>query len=328
MVFVEFNEVAAKLLNRLKMRHLNLLLQIRKHGSLTKVAEHMATSQPAITHALAELEEMFGTPLFERSARGMTPTRQGEIVLTRAQAMLHDLDQLTLDMCAAASGRAAHLHIGAIPFIPGRLLSAAIQHTLPDKQRLTVTIHDGTSNQLLPLLRDHALDFVIGRASSALDMSGLKHEILYHQSPRLIASRRLAGLLSRRPLDWSQLADVNWILGPRHTPIREQVADIFLRAGLPPPLPIVESYSSKLMGEMIAASDQTVSIVPADMAEELVRVAGVAIVPYSFDWTLPPVALFTRKSASLREIDAHFARALRDACPAVEAEKESHGYRY
>ena len=68
------DEVIRKLTSRLKMRHLMLLLQIEQHGSLTRVAEHMATSQPAVTNALAELESMFDVPLFERSVRGMTPT--------------------------------------------------------------------------------------------------------------------------------------------------------------------------------------------------------------------------------------------------------------
>jgi hypothetical protein len=51
--------------------------------------------------------------------------------------------------------------------------------------------------------------------------------------------------------------------------------------------------------------------VPADIAEELVHIAGVAIVPYTFDWTLPPIALFTRAGV-LREVDSVFGQALRE----------------
>lgn len=328
MVTFKPGDVVRKLIGRLKMRHLALLLQIQKQGSLTRVAELMATSQPAVTHALADLEEMFGTPLFERSPRGMTATPLGNIVLARARAMLHDLDLLTLDMEALASGRAAHLHIGAIPFISGQLLSAAIQRTLPGEQQLTVTIHNGTSEQLLALLRDHAIDFVIGRPSASMNMQGVSHEVLYQQHPRLIASRGLAGRLSRRRLDWNELAGLDWILGPRNTSMREQVSDIFLRAGLSPPAPIVESYASKLVGEMIVANDRAVSIVPADIAEELVRIAGVAIVPYSFDWTLSPVALFSRKDTSPRNIDTRFAEALRSLCADTGPRPDSSRYLY
>lgn len=308
-------ELLRRLSSRLKMRHLILLLQIRQHGSLTRVAEQMASSQPAITNALAELESLFGGTLFDRSARGMAPTALGKLVLARAEAMIHDLGHLVQDMETAAAGHVAHLHIGVIPFVPGRLLSAAIQHTLPqDGGRLTVTIHEGTSDQLLPQLRDHTLDLVIGRASSAVDVQDVAFEVLYRQQARMIASRRLAAQLGRSKLDWRALVALDWILGAPNTPMREQVADLFLAAGIAPPSPVVESYSSKLIGEMIVGNERAVSIVPADIAEELVRTAGVAIVPYSFEWTLPPIALFTRTGSPPRPIEQQFAAALRQQC--------------
>ena len=190
--------LARRLAARLKMKHLALLLAIREQRSLTRVAEHMATSQPAVTHALAELEAMFGAPLFTRSARGMAPTPLGRVALERAQAMLQDLGHWARDMQAAATGHAAHLQVGAIPFISGRLLAAAIGSTRPREQRITVTLHEGTSDHLLARLRRHELDCVIGRTSAVLSMDGLVHEVLYEQEPRLVAHKRLAARLGRR----------------------------------------------------------------------------------------------------------------------------------
>ncbi|XAH22534.1 LysR substrate-binding domain-containing protein [Xylophilus sp. GW821-FHT01B05] len=299
---------------RLKMRHLVLLQLIREHGSLTRVAQHMATSQPAVTHALAELEAMFGAPLFVRSARGMAPTPLGEVALSRAQAMLQDLGHWVRDMEAAGSGRAAHLQVGVIPFVPGRLLADAIKATRPQGQPVTVSIHEGTSDHLLVRLREHELDCVIGRTSAVLAMDGLLHEVLYQQEPRLIAHRRLSARLARRPLVWAELAGLDWVLGARQTPMREQITDVFLRASVAPPSPVVETLSSKLIGELIAANERAVSIVPADIAEELVRIAGVAIVPHRFGWTLPPIGLFQRAEHAGRAADALFAQALRAAC--------------
>ncbi|AOZ04619.1 LysR substrate-binding domain-containing protein [Cupriavidus malaysiensis] len=309
------DEVGRRLGGRLKMRHLKLLLAIERHGSLTRAAEAMASSQPAVTNALAELESMFGAPLFARGARGMSPTELGRVVLDRARAMTQDLDHLVRDMQAVVAGHAAHLHIGVIPFVSGQMLSAAIRRTRPEGgRRLTVTLHEGTSDQLLPMLRDHVLDIVVARASSAVPRDEASFEVLYHQQPRLIANRRLAARLARTALDWGRLAELDWILGAPNTPMREQVADLFLGAGVAPPTPIVESYSSKLIAEMIAASETAVTIVPADIAEELVRIAGVAIVPYSFGWTLPPVAMFVRADRPGRPVDLLFAESLRQVC--------------
>ncbi|MFC5429796.1 LysR family transcriptional regulator [Paraburkholderia denitrificans] len=294
------------------MRHLALLLQIRQYGSLTRVAEQVATSQPAVTNALAEMESMFGGALFERSSRGMTPTALGNVVLARAEAMLNDLDHLARDIEAVVAGHATRLQIGVIPFVSGRTLASAIQRTqarLP--QRLTMTIHEGTSEALMLLLRDHTLDIVIGRASSSVDLAQLRFEVLYQQKPRLIASRRLAARLARTRLSLDKLLELDWILGAPHTPMREQIADIFLQAGVAPPVPIVESYTSRLIGEMIVANENAVSIVPADIAEELVHLTGVAIVPYSLSWTLPPVAMFVREGMT-REVGAAFGQSLRE----------------
>lgn len=319
---LESNDMVRRLSARLKMRHLVLLLQIEQHGSLTRVAQHMASSQPAVTNALAELESMFGMPLFERSSRGMLPTALGSVVLERARAMIHDLDHLARDMTAVAFGHAAHLHIGVIPFLSGQLLAAALNRMHSSmERRVTVTIHEGTSDQLLPQLRDHVVDVVIGRASSSLDLSRTRFEVLFRQRPRLIASRRLAAKLARTKLDWYKLLTLDWILGAPHTPMREQVADLFLAAGTAPPLPVVESYSSKLIGEMIASSEEAVSIVPSDIAEELVRIAGVAIVPYSFEWTLPPIALFTRSEGSHPAAQKLFVESLRQICTDTYAER-------
>ncbi|HEY0296702.1 MAG TPA: LysR substrate-binding domain-containing protein [Bordetella sp.] len=306
-------DVAHKLNNRLKMRHLALLLQIRQHGSLTRAAEHMAISQPALTNTLAELEGMFGAPLFERSARGMAPTLLGRVVLAHAQAMIQDLDHLVRDMDAVAGGHTAHLHVGVTPFVPGRVLPAALQQAARDGRHLTVTVHEGPGELLLPQLQDHTLDIVVGQASPALNLEGLGFDALYSQSPRLIANRRLAARLSRQRLDWPRLAGLDWIMSPSTSYLREQVASLFVEAGLPAPRPVVETDVARLIGDMLAASERAVAILPADIAEELVRVAGVAIIPYSFAWSLPPIGFFTRHSGTPRMAEQWFADALRKA---------------
>lgn len=317
-----------RLSGRLKMRHLTLLLQIGEQGALTRVAQQMGTSQPAVTHALAELEDMFGVPLFERTRRGMKPTAAGEVLLARARAMLHDVGTLSREMVAVNAGRVAHLHVGAIPFIPGQMLSGALEGTVSERQRMTVTIHDGTSRSLMDMLQEHALDFVIGRASASLDMTGLQQDVLYYQSPRLITNRELASRLGQRRLDWAHLAELDWILEPAPAPLREQVADMFLSAGVVPPQPLIESLSAKLTGEIIAARSHVVSIVPNDIAEELVRIAGVAVVPWSLQWALSPIALFSLKDRHKRDIDLRFIRALKSYCEKHRPAHPANRYQY
>src|SRR5690606_658273 len=104
--------------------------------------------------------------------------------------------------------------------------------------RMAVQVHEGITDDLIERLRDHRLDIVIGRASPLLDVRGLQFAPLYAQQPRLIANRRLAAVLTRGPLNWKALAQLDWVLGAPNTMLREQVANLFLDAGVAPPLPI------------------------------------------------------------------------------------------
>lgn len=312
-------DLGQKLATRLKMKHLQLLLAIRDQRSLTRVAQSLSTSQPAVTQSLAELEALFGGPLFNRTPQGMLPTDVGTLVLSRCETMLADLQHWARDIEAAGQGRAAHLHVGVIPFLPGRLLAQAIGRTRHADRPVTVTLIESTSDHLLERLRRHELDCVVGRASAVLDMTGLRHEVLYPQIPRLIAHRKLARRLERQPLVWSELTGLDWILGPRETPMREQITDFFLRAGVKPPPPFVESLSSKVIGELVAANERAVSIVPDDVAQELVRIAGVAIVSHPFNWTLPPITLFQRDAGGLFPEAQRFAQELKKVSAEMSA---------
>lgn len=303
-----------RLASRLKMRHLILLLQIQRLGSLTRVAQQMSTSQPAVTHALNELESLFGGPLFLRAARGMTPTPLGEVALRRAAAMLRDLDHWAREMDAVEAGYTAHLHVGMIPFVSGSLVCQAMRNTIGSTGRLSITIREATSDQLMVALKNHELDCVIARASAAMGLPGIVHEVLYHQRPRLIAGQQLGARLARRPLDWAKLARLDWILPSPSTPIGTMISDLFIRSGVKPPSPLIESYSLKVLGGMIAGSDNIVSIVPEDIAEELKQTAGVAVVPYALDWELPPVALMRRQREVPLQAEDAFAASLRTLC--------------
>lgn len=311
-------EVVRKLIARLKMRHLQLIVEVYRLGSLTRAAEVMATSQPAVTNTLSELEAMFGGPLFTRTARGMAATDIGHVVAIRAQAILQDVGNLVRDMEASNAGLAARLHVGVTPFVSGRLIADAVNAVQASAPRLAVRIHDGTSQHLLRALRDHELDIVIARATPMLDLQGLVFEPLYFQQPRLISSRKLAARLGRVPLSWHELAELDWVLGDPQTALREQVAALFIQAGISPPVPITEGYSAKLIGEIIASSERAVSLLPDDIATELVHIAGVAIVPYTISWSLPPIAAIVRADATLSESRRRFLEAVRRAAGGMQ----------
>src|SRR6185369_10388498 len=117
-------------LSRLKMRQLALLQTIDRHRALNRVAAEMRLSQPAITKALREVEDIFGATLFERSSRGLKPTPAGDAVLRYAKRWLADLESTTKVLAAIDAGHGGRVRLGMTTQVPQALLSAALKHLL------------------------------------------------------------------------------------------------------------------------------------------------------------------------------------------------------
>ena len=60
--------------SRLKTRHLVLLVELGRHGSIMHAANAAHLTQPAASKQIKDLEEMLGVRLFDRLPRGMEPT--------------------------------------------------------------------------------------------------------------------------------------------------------------------------------------------------------------------------------------------------------------
>jgi DNA-binding transcriptional LysR family regulator len=60
------------------IRHLRAFAEVAKRGSISRAAEHVYLSQPAITHAISKLETGLDTALFTRLHKGMALTEAGE----------------------------------------------------------------------------------------------------------------------------------------------------------------------------------------------------------------------------------------------------------
>ena len=103
---------------RLKLRELDTLLAVAQCGSMLKASQQLAMSQPAVSKAIADLEQTLGVRLFDRSARGVEPTLFGVALLKWATAVFDDVAQGVSEIEFLASPGAGEVRVAAGP--PGR----------------------------------------------------------------------------------------------------------------------------------------------------------------------------------------------------------------
>ena len=72
--------------------HLRYFVKLANTRHYTRAAEELCITQPSLSHAITQLENELGLPLFERKGRGITLTRFGEEFLATAERTLSTLD--------------------------------------------------------------------------------------------------------------------------------------------------------------------------------------------------------------------------------------------
>jgi molybdenum-dependent DNA-binding transcriptional regulator ModE len=112
--------------HRLKLRELRILLVVRQAGSMAKAAKALAISQPAVSRAIADMEDTLGVPLFDRSSRGIEPTQYGHALLKRGVVVFDELKQGVRDIAYLSNPETGELRIGSSSSLSERIVLAVV----------------------------------------------------------------------------------------------------------------------------------------------------------------------------------------------------------
>ena len=304
-----FDTLSHRLETRLKMRHYVLLVAMDQHRSVTRVAQQLALTQPTVTRVLADIEEIFMTPLFLRTRRGLEPTPAGQVVIARARLAVRDNQELQQELLAVQGGRQGRLRLGLIPYVSSPTLDAVWHHLFAIKPRLTLLAHEDTTHNLIAGLRGRTLDCAVCRFSHESTDDDLVQALLYHQRPHLVVAKGMARLFARhRPPDIARLSEMDWIFPPPDTPIRHIIDNIFASAGRTVPIPMMEAVAARSIASALALLPRGITILPNDIAQAVALSGAVDVLPEALPWELPPVGLAWLKNSPKAGLAAELAR--------------------
>jgi LysR family transcriptional regulator for metE and metH len=88
----------------IEVRHLRIVEAVNREGSVSRAAAQLHLTQPAVSHALRDLEDRLGVTLFERQPRRMVATAEGLRVLESAGRVLDELRGLEHELAEFRDG--------------------------------------------------------------------------------------------------------------------------------------------------------------------------------------------------------------------------------
>jgi DNA-binding transcriptional LysR family regulator len=134
------------------LTQLSSFLEIARTGNLSRAAEALFVTQPALSARLQTLERELGVALFTRTRRGMRLTETGRAFLPYAERALDAVAEgrrLTAEM---ERGGAGELALGAAPAVSTYVLPPLLKQFAEGHPRVRLSVRTGHSEEVLELV--------------------------------------------------------------------------------------------------------------------------------------------------------------------------------
>jgi molybdate transport repressor ModE-like protein len=289
-------------LARFDLVSIRLAVACAQYGSLTAAAREAHLALAAASRRIRELEEALGDTLFERHARGVTPTAAGRVFARHGLALLQTLEQLGGELADLRQGIARHIRLCASTAAINQFLPPLLAAYAKRAPQVRVELEEQVSEAVVAWLREGRAElgvFVEGPDTTGLDCRLFRTDELVLVVPR---GHPLAG---RTPLAFSDALDEDWISLNTGAAMLQKQQQAALAANKPLRLRMqVRSFDAVCH---LVASGLGVAVLPKAAALPILRAMGLDWRPLTDAWAQRRVLVATGGTAP----DAAVA-ALRD----------------
>jgi DNA-binding transcriptional LysR family regulator len=311
---------AARIGRRVRLRDLHVLLTVVQWGSMAKAAQRLSVSQPAVSKAVADLEQTLGVRLLDRGPHGVEPTLYGSALVRRGLVVFDELRQAVGEIEFMADPTAGEVRVGCNDSLAAALLPAAIGRLSEKYPGMMVHVTQMSRPIIFEIqhLRARTVELIIGRGIFQIPEDDLETEVLFEE-PLIVVAGAQSRWARRRKLDLAELAGEKWILYPRNEAPGVLVDDAFRARGLAPPCGSVATTSFHLR-DMLMMSGEYITVIPACMLRVLnAKRPTVHALPIDLGIPTRPVAVFTLKNRLLSPVAERFIQCVRAAAKAMIA---------
>jgi DNA-binding transcriptional LysR family regulator len=294
---------------RLSLHDLRVLMAVVQAGSMGKAAKLLATSQPAVSRAIGELEHALGVRLLDRSAQGIEPTPFGRVLLKRGTAVFDELVQGIKDIRFLSDPTEGDLVIGASIAIAEGFLCSVITRLTNRYPRLVFHVHATDTATAYQALLARKVDLAVVHVIEPPTVDLMNVEPLL-QDPHVVVAGAHNPLARRRRISLAQLTEEPWALPMPDQPYGTVVYEAFRAHGLTIP-PTVVSSTLPLRTALLVTG-RFLSMVPRVVMQYPPKNRLLKILPIDLPQTIRPLALVTLKNRTLNPLAHLFADHARE----------------
>ena len=287
----------------LELRHFRTLRAIHQAGGLARAADLLNTTQSALSHQVAGLEDQVGMELFVRRSKPMRLSAAGMRMLRVAERILPEITGLEEEFRAVKSGKTGRLHIAIQCHACFDWLFPVLEQFRHAWPEVDVDIRAGLAFDSFPALVREEVDLVI--SSNPEPLPSLLAHPLFDYTPTFVASSQNP-LAAKAVIEAEDFRDQILITYP----VGRDKLDIFTELLTPAQVEPLGQRSAELTAVilMLVGSNRGVAVLPDWVIRDVKTHADYVTRP------LGPGTITKRLYAVTRDLDgakpymAHFLR--------------------
>jgi DNA-binding transcriptional LysR family regulator len=283
---------------RVKLRDLHILAAVVQWGGMAKAAKHLSMTQPAVSDAIATLEDALQVRLLDRTSKGVEPTIYAEALLKRGHAIFDELRQGIRDIEFLADPTAGEVRIGCPESFAAGLVPAIIDRISRRYPRVDFqVVRVETATLEFRELRERRVDLVVGRLLGPLTNDEIEMEVLFGDRRFVVVGAR-SRWASRRKIALAELINERWILDPASGAATPLVAVAFRAHGLEFPRRSVASFSLHVRCHLLATG-RFIAIMQDSTLRFTAKRWSIRVLPIDLGIPPQPVGIFWLKNRTL-----------------------------
>jgi DNA-binding transcriptional LysR family regulator len=296
---------------RLRTRHLLLLSAVGEEGNICRAAELLNMSQSAASRLLTDLEDIIGSPLFDRLPRGVRANWYGQTMIRHARIALASLSEAANEIDLLKSGRSGQVNVGTIPGPAVSFVPCAVARVAEEYPLVKIRLQVETSDQLIDALQAGKIEVMVGRLLERQEKSSFNYQRLADE-PVCAVVRTGHPLLERSDIKIQDLASEPWIVPQVGSVLRHRFDLMFCEASCPPPTQVIEAVSPMVVTRLLEETNY-LAVLAKDVAEYYAACGIVSILDVPLSCDMDSFGIITRKDWLLSPAACTICEALEEA---------------
>lgn len=296
------------------IKQLKYLVALSETGHFGRAAEACFITQPSLSAAISELENLLGAQLVERNKRQVLITPLGREVVSRARNILQEVDELTMMAQSATEPLSGPINFGVIPTIGPYLLPDVINHLRVGFPKLQPFLREDQTTKLIELLAAGKLDIAL--IALPIEENWLEEMDLF-EDRFVFACSPDNPLTRKKKIDISDIKDEKLLLLEDGHCLRDQALEVCQKAGWSKSADFQANSLSTLV-QMVSAGIGSTLLPEMSLEVEARRPDSLTILPFQNPVPVRRIGLVWRRSSARKKEFRQLGTYLRNTLETCE----------